>query len=395
MQKKRAIKAVCFGVVCVAVGIFLYSRMHVDYLTETQKHRSKSTAGAESMEENKEKSPIVFPEKFQKEVSELLNFDVEVVVSEDFNPQNFHIATATRSPVDEETVCSYFIKKDENITSTVYENYMDFDGYKTPITIYENENKDIAIADYDFTYSTNPQMNYIHNSFYVGCSDYYNAYRYSKEDSLGFMNRDAAWNAVITAMEKIGVDMSAAVSQVTYSLDMETMSKEEKCFDMDGNEILEEKNPSWSKEDEGYYYYITQSNQGLPLYTGVTLETDEETVAPLEIFQNESGIQFVNLMRWFDIEEQEEVLEFISFDNIMHTIEEKYSGTIYTNPLTVESAKLYTFTLPGKDEEYTLVPVWVCRIAEKHVDWGEEVYTSYIYIPINAVTGEEMLVLEN
>jgi len=124
-------------------------------------------------------------------------------------------------------------------------------------------------------------------------------------------------------------------------------------------------------------------------------ETDEETVAPLEIFQNESGIQFVNLMRWFDIEEQEEVLEFISFDNIMHTIEEKYSGTIYTNPLTVESAKLYTFTLPGKDEEYTLVPVWVCRIAEKHVDWGEEVYTSYIYIPINAVTGEEMLVLEN
>ena len=66
MQKKRAIKAVCFGVVCVAVGIFLYSRMHVDYLTETQKHRSKSTAGAESMEENKEKSPIVFPEKFHR-----------------------------------------------------------------------------------------------------------------------------------------------------------------------------------------------------------------------------------------------------------------------------------------------------------------------------------------
>lgn len=396
MQIKSVIKTVCFGVMCVAVGIFLYSRMHVEYSVETQKDKGKSAVETEVIKGNMGNDPVVFPEKFQKEVSELLIFDVEVDVSENFNPQGFHVATATRSKVDTEKVYSYFIEENEDISSVVYENYIDFDGYETPITVYENENKYLNIAKFDFGYSKIPQMDYIYNSFYTDSSvEEYNEYLYSKEENLGFMDRKEAWNEVIKALEELGVDMSTAISNVTYSLDMETMAKEEKCFDVDGNEILAEKNPNWSESDEGYYYYITQSNQGIPLYASSKLETDEEYITPMKIFQTESGIQEVNLSRWFQIEEQEEVMEFTSFENVMLTIEEKYSGTIHTNPLTVESAKLYVFTIPQDEEIYTLVPVWVCRIAEEHIEWGEDSYTSYIYMPINAITGEEMLVLEN
>ena len=228
MQIKSVIKTVCFGVMCVAVGIFLYSRMHVEYSVETQKDKGKSAVETEVIKGNMGNDPVVFPGKFQKEVSELLIFDVEVDVSENFNPQGFHVATATRSKVDTEKVYSYFIEENEDISSVVYENYIDFDGYETPITVYENENKYLNIAKFDFGYSKIPQMDYIYNSFYTDSSvEEYNEYLYSKEENLGFMDRKEAWNEVIKALEELGVDMSTAISNVTYSLDMETMAKEE------------------------------------------------------------------------------------------------------------------------------------------------------------------------
>ena len=391
MQIKKMLKLGILIIVCIAVGIFLYSHMHADYILEPQAADQKVFE-----EEHVDIESPNFPEHFTKEVSELLTFDVEVVTGETFSAQAFQTATAIRCPVDVEKVYSYFMGEEKEVSSVKYENYFDMEGYASPITVYENRGRGLSIAAYDFIFYQSPQIDYIENSFYPNPSvDNYNAYLFSKEEDLEFMDRKAAWQFVVKAMEDLGVDMSDAVSRVTYSLDVETLEKEEECIDLNGNEVEGEKNPEWSKSDEGYYYYITQSYMGIPFFASKKLETDEEAEAPLRIFQTEEGILSANLQRWFQVEQQDEVMYFTDFENIMYTIEEKYSGTIHTNPLSVEKAQLYVFPIKTNDDIYTLTPVWVCTIAENHIDWGEEAYISYIYIPINAITGEEMLVLEN
>lgn len=390
MKVKHVIEVMGLIVACTAVGIYLYSHKHADYVMESQ-----------TVSENVFRDEIVsvnslnIPKYYQKVVSELLVFDVEVVVN-DFCSQEFQMAKASKSALDAEKIYFYFMSEEKEVSSVVYDNYFDIDGYSCPITVYEGGGRGLSIATYDFAFYKSPQIDYIQNSFYPSPTvDNYNAYLYSKEDDLEFMNRETAWQNVIKTMENLGVDMSEAVSRVTYSLNMETLAEEEQCIDVYGNEVEEEKNPEWSKSDEGYYYYITQSYMGIPFYTSQKLETDEEAVAPLRIFQSEEGILMTNLQRWFQVEKKDVILTLMDFDSIMYTIEEKYSGTIRTNPLTVTKAQLYIFPIKTGDNIYTLTPVWVCTIAENHVDWEEKAYISYIYIPINAVTGEEMLMLEN
>lgn len=389
MQMKRLIKVILVVSASVAVGIFLYSHMNVQYSLESG---NENVSG----KTDELKQSADFPKRFEKEVSDLLTFEADIIVSGDFRPDGFHAALATRKQMDTDRIYSYYMEESESVTSVVHENYMDHEDFKTPITVYEDQGKELSLAAYDFTFMKHPQMNYIQNSFYPSKTvDSYNADRYSTEEDLTFMDRTEAWNYVKKALEETGLDLSAAFLQVVYSLDVETMSQEELCIDVEGNKIDEEKNPGWSKEDEGYYYYITQNYQGVPFYPSKMLEADEETVAPLELFQSESGILFADLKRWFDIEETDELLQFTSIENVMMTIEEKYSGTIHTNPLTVKKAKLYVFPIQTDGDTYSLVPVWVCTLTENFADLGEEAYDNNIYIPINAITGEEMLILEN
>lgn len=388
---KRVIKAVILIIACVTVGIYLYSHKHAEYSMESQQR-----AGDQSDEKGNDALRVItIPDHFEKKVSKLLTFDTKVIISESFIAEGFQESLAYRENINTDIVCDYFMGGRTGISSTVYESYFDAEGYKTPITVYEDGGKSLSISEYDFIYYKSPQMNYIHNSFFADPSiDNYNEFLYSKESNLDFMDRNSAWSEIVKTMNTLGVDMSSAVAQVTYSLDMETMREEENCKDLDGNEITEEKNPNWSQQDEGYYYYITQNYQGIPFYAGRTIEIDEEYVAPLEIFQTEKEVIFVNLKRWFRVEKQEGMLEFMPFEKVMSTVEEKYSGTIHTNPLVVEKAKLYVFPIQTGEGVYTLTPVWVCTIVENHVDLGADAYKSNIYMAVNAITGEEMPILE-
>ena len=195
-------------------------------------------------------------------------------------------------------------------------------------------------------------------------------------------------------MDLLGIELKDAIQKVTYSLDMETMASEEKCIDVNGNVVVAEMNPEWSKENEGYYYFIAQSNQGIPIYAREQFEGEALNNVNLKIFQTENGIVSMNFGGWYDIELGEEKLQFLPFDEIMNVIEKKYSGTIMTNPLTVKKATLYTFPMKTSESAYVLVPVWACTIEEEFRDAEGGTYIQNIYMPINAITGEEMLKLE-
>lgn len=385
MSRKQIGKTAGLIAVCVAVGVFLHSHRYAagnDWSIQAE---------TESVQQEE------FPERYQKEVDSSLTFDVEVDAGGVDAAAGFLMATAERREMDQEKLRTYFLDGQDEAVQTVYENYLDADGFRTTLTEYENEEISLDLSKYDFTFVRNVPMKYIWNAFYpdAGAVEY-NAGRYSLESDLEFMERSSAWTSVKETLEALGISMSDAVSRSVYSLDQETLQAEELCLDVYGNPAEEEKNPQWSKADEGYLYYITQSWQGIPFYAGSGISEDSETDTPLTLYQTGNGIAYVSLTRWFRTEGQERTVSFADFETIMNVLEEKYSGMLHTNPLTVERARLYIIPVEMDTEGiYALEPVWLCTLAEKHVDAGEDAYVSYEYIPIHAVTGEEMLTLEN
>ena len=332
------------------------------------------------------------------EAGKILRLDtdnVEVDMGGLSEGEEFQAAQARLASVDMEQACSYFLKDWKTEVPEVYENYSDPEGEQAPIAVYEDEGNSFAVSENDF-YFVGQEAHYIWNAFYPDrATDEYNAELYSVDADLNFMSRKAAWEQLKEELQKAGVDMSHAVSRITYSLDWETLQQEESCVDVNGSVCEEELKPGWSEEDEGYHYYITQSWEGIPIYNGAYVNQDEKTEAPMEIYQTREGIRYARMDRWFQIEPGDKSFRLAAFEDVMDTLEivleKRCSAEREGNPLTVEKAALYLFAVETDVEGlYDLEPVWVCTLAEERADLGERAYTSRFCVPIHAVTAEEM-----
>lgn len=387
-MKKKIAKILGLIIVFMAVGSFLYSRRYTEYEWNAQE-------AVDQQEQLGVLDEYCFPKHYEREVSDKLRFDVEVDPGNFSGEEPYLTAQATRASIDPEKVYDYFMSEKKEISPVVYENYSDQDGNSIPITVYADDSCSLSVSTADFFY-TSETMSYIHNAFYPDTSTAaYNGDLYSIDSNLNFMDRNAAWLQIYSAMEKTGLDMEGAISRITYSLDLETLKDEELCIDVNGNICEEEKNVNWTENDEGYYYYIAQSWEGIPFYDSMYIDEDEITNASLEIYQTGEGIEAAYLNQWFEIQPLQEEKRLADFEQIMKTVEEKYTGTIRTNPLVVEKATLYLFTVETNTKGvYSLEPVWICTLAEDHVVLGENRYTSKFWVPIHAVTAEEMYVVE-
>lgn len=391
LDYKKFLKILGSVVVCVGVIVFLYGRMNMDYdQYEMKKEQSMQ-------QEQNDKNVSEFPKTYKKEVDKKLKFDVEVVCAQEIATKGVSKATAMISSLNEQKMYKYFMGETSNVQKEINENYRGVDGKLGNVTSYIDENRcELWVADKEGAYAKQ-QIDYIHNSFSVDKNaDEYNGNLYSKTSDLSFMGRTEAWNDLIESMKNIGIDLNNISKKEVYSLDVETLQKEEKNIDVEGNAVEEEKNPNWSKADEGYYYFLGQQFEGLPIYEEYRVGMGEEQIdtSPLIIYQTADGISYLYLSRWFSIQEQEEKYQLAPFEKIMDAIEEKYTGTVMTNPLKVEKATLYEYPVNVGDNAYTLVPVWICSLAEELPDAEGNTYINYFQIPINAVTGEEMPELE-
>lgn len=384
MNKTRFLKTSAFIIVCLAVGLFLYSRRHTEYSWNI---KTNSAAGQTD-------TSTEFPAHYEKEVSSLFRFDVEVDAPA--NAQPYQAATAKLLALDAEAITASLGKDSALPEPVIYDSYRIYDGTAAPITVYDNSTLYLAISDNDFSFDY-PFVSYIYNSFIPYTSvEEYNANLYSTEDDLDFDNRADAWEKVKHSMKELGIDLSEAAPRITYALDAETLQQEESCIDVDGNEVPEERNPAWSKDQEGYYYYISQYYRELPVYAWTSLNGDSIIDVPLTIYQTVHGLSMITLSHWFEIQPGEAAAPFAEFEDIMRVLEERYSGTLQTNPLTVTSARLYAFPMATRERGvYSLEPVWVCTLEEYYADLGEDAYTILHYVPIHAITAEELPALEN
>jgi len=114
--------------------------------------------------------------------------------------------------------------------------------------------------------------------------------------------------------------------------------------------------------------------------TAKIMKPDEEKWNTLSVYE---------MFFLFDIGDDK--VKFAPIDNIKECIKTKYGKTLDENCITVKKMVLGVYPFAIDKEKNAVVPVWICFLERKTK--GSE-YVEKLYVPINAITGEEFYDME-
>lgn len=265
-----------------------------------------------------------------------------------------------------------------------------------PETIYTDEDGSVLyLSEEDGMYYQYPDMKYIEQIFDI--SPYATIKNeFSLENELPGKSRQQAEEEVKDDLAQLGVKKDEVVVKESYALDLETIKRKEQEYVGIDAVAEEEKNPSWETGDEGYYMFLEQKVQGLPIFTAGKVQDFELNgigQSDVEVFDTGKGIKRLSVSNWFDVTFGEEVYQLLPFEEIMKTMNQRMEHIEGDGKMTVTECRLYEYPQLVNEKEYQLRPVWICTVSISQK--GEEaVDADKIYIPIDAVTGEEVLDME-
>lgn len=388
MKRQKAI--VLLGC-CGILGVFLY--VYTNKSSNPQTIQAKVTEV--EIDTEIEQNYFEIPDSYKKEIPDSsLSFDAEVIVPENFDADNLYMGTANKV-LDRDKIYHAFFKEGKEVQKDTWNAVTSWGENEAGET---DEDRDGNYLLLEGNYHANFESvdgTYINNCVRVDTIEGENNIDIlEKVADLEFMGKEQAKENVESFLNSMG--LSTKGNQYTiFALDVETLKEQEKIIDKYGNDTNEGKNPEWTKEQEGYYFFGEQTFQGLPVWSKISVEDSgyfENIIElPIQIFYSEKGVRLCDLKNYYQMEENSEKVVLAPFERIVESIEDKYKD-LDSNGLIVRKMKLMEFPKRQKDGTYQMIPVWVCFMDVIMSDGERE--TLYLQMPINAITGEEEIAIE-
>ena len=352
----------------------------------------KYESGKNYLMENyvEEKHSYKFPNKYQNEF-EKITFDAEVIVENVRELKSFYKCNAKPQRINRDKALKKFLGK-ENIKK-VYESEEDVKGETTSVS-YEGENGNtISFGNIPSScnYRKNGLSKYLLNSFRLQSKDSrYNADKFSLDKEFEFSTREEAFNKIRKTLTDIGIEIGS--NYKAYSLDYKTMRDEEYVMDVNGNEDRSKYKPSWTEEDNAYYFVINQDYEKLPTYHPYfnVFKSKEESNAPIQVVYSKNGIEYLEIENVVDFSSKNSEVEILPFENIIESINNKafLNEDDRTFKVTKMELEYMVDTYNGrKDGIYKVRPIWMADVEEVNKE-----YKCEFPIIIDAATGE---IIEN
>ncbi|MBO5303505.1 MAG: hypothetical protein J6A92_05590 [Lachnospiraceae bacterium] len=384
-------KPIILSACCILTVLFLYNHIQA----------GKEIITSETSADSIENENIEFPTEYKKDVSSTLCFDADVVVPKDVDVNNIYWGTATSAPLDSKKINTYLFGNSTDVMrekNTKENPAVNRQGEEIDWEIAEDENGRYMLLEENsyLSFSDDPEYTYIENCIWSdkrGGSD--NLDVYSTTDNLDFMERTQAKENIKQAFLEMGID-TEHTQCTSYAMDLETMKTQENILMQENAMETSDKNPKWDKLQEGYYFFMRQTFQGLPVYAITDVNRgiwDNPADSPLQIFYNSQGVAGISILNYFKMEKSEEKMQLASFDKIVDTIEEKYEDIINANKLTVKRMELVEFPVYKKDGIYQMQPIWMCYLQVTDEN-GNNPETLYIQMPVYADTAKEAMEIE-
>ncbi len=396
-MKIKIIKISAFFFICFILLGILWYRTHLPYYSVYEKSYNLDTV-IESKEDsinkkNIDELPVEFPKRVEREVSEDFSYNADIIVGDKFDKNQFYQCTAVLRKPDPQKWMDFFQVDSENWEISEKETGgTRHGGLKKEIDCF-SKTGDVLYIGWDNVLYAVDDMKYINHTFNQNLySPTKNNDLFSKDSDLPFENREENWNYLKENLSKLDIFLDESVVISVYSLDLNTLQEQEEVRFLDGNFRAEEKNPLWNSRDEGYYYFLMQEYQGLPIFkyesTAKWEKEDDRTTSAIEIYCTEAGIRRIWLEYWFDFQKTDQKISLAPFDKIMETIDKKYGSVKQDYEMIVTECRLMLYPKNIGKEKLEVLPVWLCTIE------SDDPYFKTIYLSIHAVTAEEVYEME-
>lgn len=362
--------------------LVLWKRTHINYDEYSDK---TSDMQHEEVEE------IKFPDYINEKVSDGLVFDAEVVIGENFDPDNFYVSTARIMKPDEEKWKQFF-GVDNTWDYNVYETESRI-GDKIEFQTYTDKQENTLYLTSEEALWAKQDMVFIYNVLDTNeYSPQNNGKLFSEKMDLSFESRQDNLRSVLDKMQQIGIDAAELEVHQEYDLNVDKLKEQEEKKIEAGDIEQSEKKESWSTSDEAYYYYLDETTQGLPVFSKRSVnDYSGDERSQIIVCAGNDGIRYLYMKWFFLFDIGDDKVKFAPIDNIKECIKRKYGKTLDENCITVKKMVLGVYPLAIDKEKNAVVPVWICFLERKTK--GSE-YVEKLYVPINAITGEEFYDME-
>ena len=381
MTKKKILKLIPATIAFIIMLAILWSRAHINY--------NQISGSSDNMQGESEE--ITFPNYINEKISDGLIFDAEVITGDNFNPDNFYESTATMLVPDGEKWKQLF-GVDDTWSYDVYET-TSRTGDTIDFQSYTNEAEDTLYLTSEDALWAKDNMTFIYNILDTNeYSPLNNAQFFAEKTDLSFANQEDNLNFVLNEMKEIGIDPETLGVHYVYYLSADRLEEQEKIKVAAGDIEEREKKGTWSEADEAYYYYLDEMTQGLPVYSAKYVNDyagDEQS--QIIVCTGEEGLRYLSMKYYFLFDIGTHKVQFAPIDKIKECITKKYEKVLDESCVTVTKMKLGVYPLTIEKDRNNAIPVWICTL-ERKLSGSEGV--EKIYLPVNAITGEEFYDME-
>ena len=307
MKKKVLIKrGIGCGMLCMML-LVLWKRTHINYDEYSDK---TSDMQHEEVEE------IKFPDYINEKVSDGLVFDAEVVIGENFDPDNFYVSTARIMKPDEEKWKQFF-GVDNTWDYNVYETESRI-GDKIEFQTYTDKQENTLYLTSEEALWAKQEMVFIYNVLDTNeYSPQNNGKLFSEKMDLSFESRQDNLRNVLDKMQQIGIDAAELEVHQEYDLNVDKLKEQEEKKIEAGDIEQSEKKESWSTSDEAYYYYLDETTQGLPVFSKRSVnDYSGDERSQIIVCAGNDGIRYLYMKWFFLFDIGVDKVKFAPIDNI-------------------------------------------------------------------------------
>lgn len=336
----------------------------------------------EKISSQEDAANMEIPDVYERE-SDNIVFKAAVSASDEAKSGYLSLPRIQLQLLEEERVVDEMMKN-TSITEKKREELLGSDGKTSTAVYYTGNNQEILnVQSYRADYHTAFYRNYLAHAFDLER----NAEKFSGDKELSFMSTKEAWGKVQLMLESMQIKLENPVYKY-YALDSATLASEEYVIDMDGNIDKDAYKPSWTEEDEGYYFCIWQSYEGIKIHCPNIEFIDKyaDFNAPIQVLVNPKEVSYLSLGRTFVIDSTGHKKELLDLDKISDTLIQKLSMIITDAKYTVDTMELCYYPYKIQDEEYEMTATWILDILEE-LPSGE---SSRFQMAIDAFTAEEL-----
>ncbi len=391
-MKVRIIKIFVFFLVSALFIGILWHQTHLPYQAVYEPPAELDFEEAFDEERMNKESSAEFPTRVEREVSDVFSYNADITVGKDFDRNQFYQCTAVLRKPDPQQWMDFFQVDSErwNISEAEDGNTRDRKIGTQVNCVKGNEEtlyigKNFVLYNVHNMHYTNLSQNFAKNEYVLPADQ-----TFSKESDLPFESREENWKNVSRSLSELDLLIDDCIIISEYSLDLETLQKQEEILFQAGLKREDEKNPFWSTADEGYYYILIQGYQGLPVFchrtTAGLSEENELSKSSLNLYYTDAGFRMIDLRYWFDFQKTDQKITLAPFEKIMETIDQKYANVKQEQKLEVTECRLMLYPNDTGKKEMEVIPIWLCTI--------ERGLSRPIYLSIHAVTAEEVYEME-